>query len=105
MAYFRGTEPETTLAKNAEWTSQTALRERHDTVEGSVYSEAEGTLYIEQSLDGSNWDVSTEHTIAGEEGKGFIEQLVDPYWRLRFKAKEETKELRIGASTQGSGDS
>lgn len=104
MANFQGST--TALAKEATWTSQTRLRERHDTVQGSVFADKKGTLYIEQSPDGSHWDVSTSYEIEANDGKGFTETLVDPYWRIRYvNGTEAQTTFRLAASTQAGGDS
>lgn len=55
-----------------------------DTIRGSVYSDQSGTIYIEQSGDHVNWDVSTSYAITGGNGQGFVENVVSPYCRLRY---------------------
>jgi hypothetical protein len=104
MANFQGST--TALAKEATWTSQTRLRERHDTLAGSVFANKAGKLYIEQSPDGTNWDVSTSYAIAASDGKGFTELLVLPYWRIRYvNGTEAQGTFRISVTTQAGGDS
>lgn len=104
MAYFRGNS--TALAKEGTWTSQVGLRERHDTVQGSVFADKAGKLFIEQSSDGTNWDVSTEYSVSANDGKGFTEPLIQPYWRIRYvNGSEAQSAFRINASTQAGGDS
>lgn len=105
MAYFRGsTSP---LKKETEWVSQIGLRERHDSVEGLVYADKAGTLFVEQSGDGTNWDLSESISITASTGKSFNVTLVAPFWRIRFKntTNEDQGVLRISASTQAGGDS
>lgn len=104
MAYFVGS----TAALDADntWTSPTKLRERHDSVQGTVFADQGGSLYIEQSPDGTNWDVSAEYTIAASDGKGFSENLVAPFWRIRFvNGSTPQTTFRITATTQAGGDS
>lgn len=104
MAYFRGST--TPLAKEAVWTSQVGMRERHDSLSGTISADKGGTLYIEQSSDGVNWDVSTSYEITANDGKGFIEQLVAPYWRLRYvNGSEAQGTFRVSVTTQAGGDS
>lgn len=104
MAYWRGSE--TTLEKEGEWVSQVGLRERHDTVAGSVFADQEGTIYIEQSADGVNWDISTSYSVTASDGKGFNESLLLPYWRIRYvNGSEDQENFRLSANTQAGGDS
>lgn len=101
MAYWRGTT--TPLEKNAEWVSQVAERGRYDynVIDGSVYADKTGTIYIEQSGDGENWDVVTSYEIPEKEGKGFVETLVLSLWRIKY-VNGGTKQgaFRINASVQ-----
>lgn len=104
MAYYRGST--TALAENGEWVSQVGMRERHDTVDGSVYADKAGKIYIEQSQDGSHWDISASYEIEEEDGKGFSEPLVLPYWRIRYvNGSDDQGAFRISADTQAGGDS
>lgn len=104
MAYFRSSN--TPLTKNSTWTSNTGLRERHDTVQGIAFSDQGGTLLVDQSSDGVNWDVSDSFTITGGTGKEFLVQLYGPYWRLRYtNGGTDQTAFRISATTQAGGDS
>jgi hypothetical protein len=105
MAYWRGSEAP--LEKEKEWVSQMGMRERHDTVEGIVVADKAGTLFIDQSGDGKNWDFSNSFEISASVGKGFSQILVAPYWRVRFKntTNENQGVFRIWANTQAGGDS
>lgn len=105
MAYWRGST--TPLEKEKEWVSQVGMRERHDTIDGSVFTDKSGTVFLEQSSDGQNWDVSASYEITASDGKGFVETLVLPYWRVRFKntTNENQGAFRISVSTQAGGDS
>jgi len=89
------------------YTSGTKLRDRHDTVAGSVYADQNGTIYVEQSPDGENWDISTSYNITAEDGKGFSEALLQPFWRLRFvnTSNDDQEAFRLSANTQAGGDS
>lgn len=111
MAYFVGsTEPllESGAADDADtWTSGTKLAERLDQVAGSVFADKAGTIYIEQSSDGTNWDISTSYTTTANDGEGFAENLLLPYWRIRFTNSAGTAQtaFRISAHAISGGDS
>lgn len=75
---------ETPLAANASTTIGPVLADRADRVVGSVFADQAGTLYIEQSFDQTNWDISTNITVTASDGSGFSEELVAPYVRLRY---------------------
>lgn len=51
---------------------------------GSVYADQAGTIYIEQSADRDNWDVSTSYAVLAEDGKGIDEEILLPYVRVRY---------------------
>lgn len=104
MAYWRGSE--TPLAKESEWISQVGMRERHDTVTGSAFADKAGELFVEQSADGKNWDISEKLTVEASKTKTINVALLLPYWRLRFKSGGEAQgAFRISANTQAGGDS
>jgi hypothetical protein len=79
----------------------------HDKISGSVFSDVSGNLYIEQSGDNVTWDVinytnipssgvytaaNTNAAIAITAGtpKAFSEEIVHPYYRLRYVATGST---------------
>lgn len=102
MAYWRGSS--TPLKKEESWTSMVGLRDRHERVEGTVFSDKAGKLFIEQSVDGQNWDVIETYEIKASEGKGFTEPLITAYWRIKFtntSATESQTKFRISAFTAG----
>lgn len=106
MAYWRGSE--TPLAKETgEWISQVGMRERHDTLQGIAFADKAGKLFIEQSGDGKNWDLSEEVSVEASKTKTINTTLVAPYWRIRYKntASEAQGSFRISVSTQAGGDS
>lgn len=106
MAYWRGSE--VPLEKEKEWVSQVGMRERHDTLEGIVFANLAGTVFIDQSGDGKSWDFTESITTVANTGKSFNVALVAPYWRIRFKNTSTTENqtsFRISASTQAGGDS
>ncbi len=104
MAYWRGNT--TVLTKNSTWTSQVGMRERHDTIEGTVFSDVAGTVNVEQSSDGTNWDFNSTTAVTANTGASFSVKLVAPFWRLRYvNGGTDQATFRIQATTQGGGDS
>lgn len=63
-------------------TLETGLADR---LVGMIFADQPGTLYLEQSADNANWDTSTTYSISANDGKGFSEEIVAPYLRVRFK--------------------
>lgn len=57
---------------------------REDFVVGMVFSDQAGNIFIEQSMDGTNWDESTTYAIAANDGKAFKEDLIAPFVRVRY---------------------
>lgn len=72
------------LGANGTYTSQALITDRADKISGSVFADQAGTLYIEQSNNGTNWDISTSYPVAANDGKGFSEDLLLPYVRVRY---------------------
>jgi hypothetical protein len=57
---------------------------REDYVVGMVFANQAGNIFIEQSMDGFNWDLSTTYAILASDGKGFKEDVFAPYVRVRY---------------------
>src|SRR3954469_18571434 len=55
-----------------------------DRIAGSVFSDQAGTVRIEQSGDGQNWDISTSHPVTAGTGLAFSEEAILAYGRVRF---------------------
>ena len=51
---------------------------------GSIKTDQSGTLYIEQSPDGTNWDLSTSVSITGGTAQSINASLYLPWVRLRY---------------------
>jgi hypothetical protein len=83
----------TNLGGNATYTSGTYNTDRGDTISGIVKSDQSGTLLIEQSFDGTNWDLSKSIAVTGGTGTAISESSVAPYYRLKYTN---------GATPQGS---
>lgn len=75
----------TPLAANAAVTSPVfKFGDNPDRIVGSVFSDQAGTLFVEQTSDGTHWDVSSEYEIVGEDGQGFERPSVGLEWRVRY---------------------
>lgn len=66
-------------------TSNAFLLSRYKSIVGSAYSDQSGTLLIEQSQDGINWDVQSTVTVTGgSPSAGFDVDVVGTYGRLNY---------------------
>ncbi len=78
-----------------------------DTLKGAVFSDTPGTLFIEQGFrdDEGNmwWDLSKEVTITASTGQGFGEELLLPFWRIRFEGTGTNEAFRIFAVARATG--
>lgn len=72
------------LGNAAEWNSGILEPGLADTITGSIFADQAGTIHIEQSGDGTNWDVDTNYAVTANSGKGFSEQIILPYVRVRY---------------------
>jgi hypothetical protein len=76
-----------------------------DSITGAVYSDQDGTVYIEQSIDnGVHWDISTSYPVTGGDGTGIDEKILTPVCRVRFVvgATDQTEfRITVRASTAG----
>ena len=94
----------TALAGNGTWTSGTLITDTYDTVTGTVFADVNGTLFIEQSGDGTNWDVSASQAITGGTGQAINVALVAPYFRARYvngAGAQAAFRLRVKATAAG----
>lgn len=97
MARWVGTTE--VLGNAEEYTSEAVLRDRHQRVEGTVFADQIGTLHVEQSIDGTNWDLDNSNSIVADTGEVVQVDLVAPYWRLRYvNGATPQTEFRLGAS-------
>lgn len=74
-----------------------------DRAKGIVFSDKAGTVYIEQSFDGANWDLSTSYAVVANTGKSFSEELVAPFFRVRFVPSTDTTVFRLNVNTSSAG--
>lgn len=102
MQYIGTTTP---LLAGATYTSGWALSNTADVVTGSVFADQVGTIFIEQSSDGTNADVSTSYTTTASDGSGISEAILCPYVRVRFTntagSNQTVFRLHIRLSSQG----
>ena len=73
-----------TLAANATWTSAVDSSTDTGRIVGTVFADQPGTLYVEQSPDGINWDVVDSFSVSANAGLGFSVEKVAPYARVRY---------------------
>jgi hypothetical protein len=94
----------TPLGANGTYTTATPINcGGNARITGTVYSDKAGTLYIDFSPDGTNWDYSTTAvSVSAGTGTGFSEEVVAPYARLRYVngATAQTT-FRLYAYTRG----
>jgi len=103
MAYVGSTE---LLDANEVWTSNTLSADRADNITGLVFADPGGTLYVEQSADGTNWDLSEDVAVAAGDGQGFSKAIVAPFIRLRYvNGGTNQTAFRIAARFSSAGDS
>lgn len=62
---------------------------------GSIFSNSSGSLKIEQSPDGTNWDAETDVAITGATATPFSVEVVAPYARIVFVPSATNTTLRI----------
>lgn len=96
----------TTLLGNAEtFTSPLRQSGTYDTITGTVYASSAGTLNVEQSSDGTNWDKNDSTAVSATTGTSFNVTIVAPYWRLRYvnSATPQTV-FRLHARAQKAGN-
>jgi len=87
-------------ATRAVWISRVDDDPMTDRIVGTVYSDAEGIICVEQSPDGENWDVSTKFEVSPSLLKnsfGFSVEKVAKYARVRYV--DMTRSTDIGQRT------
>jgi hypothetical protein len=96
----------TPLDDGDSWESGPRQVDRSDRITGIVKTDQAGTLYIEQSADGVNWDLSVSNSIVAGTGESFSEELYAPYVQLRFhNTGSDQTYFRIAGKTSSAGDS
>jgi hypothetical protein len=74
----------TALAANGTYTSSTLNLSGWGRIIGTVYADQAGTLYVEQSSDGTNFDSSSSFSVSAGSPFGFSVEVVAPYGRIRY---------------------
>ena len=72
------------LAGGATYTSAAMVGDGYRRITGSVTANVAGTLYVEQSPNGVNWDVSDSIPVAAGASKGFCVEVCCPSLRIRY---------------------
>lgn len=79
-----GPSTTTTLGPNGTYTSQAVATAGFARITGSVFANAPGTLNVQQSPDGTNWDVVSTFSVSANTGLGFSVELVCLNVRLDY---------------------
>jgi len=74
----------TALAANASWASPSIDMLNHSKLYITVFADQAGTLYIDQSADNSNWDVSESIAVAANAGQAIVREIAARYCRVRY---------------------
>jgi len=107
------------------FTSDYLRTDTRDYITGSVFSSEAGSFFVEQSPDGVNWNATTSgavrnftannvsggtlnagYSITANVSRGFYEQIILPFWRIRFVRTSGTgtpTSFQIHARTSNAG--
>lgn len=103
MAYFGRN---TVLLANADVVIGSTLTDRADNIVGVVKSDQAGTIHIEQSIDGTNWDVDNSTPVVANTTLTFSQALIAPYVRVRYvNGATNQGFFRLAARFSSAGDS
>ncbi len=78
------TSTTTALAAGASWTSAVDSTLNTGRITGSVFADQSGTIYIEQSPNNTNWDISDSFSVSANVGLGFSIEKVAEHIRVRY---------------------
>ena len=90
------------LAASATYTSGNLSMGSYEKIVGSVYAGQTGTLYINQSYDGTNWDVQSSITVSASTPTGFNIAVVAPYQQMVYtngSTAQTVFRLNVGGKT------
>lgn len=88
------------------WTSQSKNTDRYDTITGAIFSSHAGTLHVEQSIDGTNWDIDDTVAVTASTGTKVNIAMLCPFVRLRFVATAtQPTTFRLSTKLSAAGDS
>jgi hypothetical protein len=74
----------TPLQANATYTSQQYNVSGFKRVCGTCFADAAGTLYIDQSSNGTNYDYTSTFNVKASKGLSFSVEITAPYVRIRY---------------------
>jgi hypothetical protein len=74
----------TTPVGTTSYTSKSFYTQGFARIVGTAFSNTAGSLNVDQSSDGVNWDVSTTTAVSAGTGTSFSVEVVAPYARVRF---------------------
>jgi hypothetical protein len=74
----------TPLGSSATYTGDSTDASGYKQVVGSCFADKDGTLYIEQSSDNTNWDTQSSFSYKASEKFGFSVEIVAKYVRLKY---------------------
>lgn len=106
MPRFVGiTSPPATLPTIAvPYNSGVLVTDLSDRITGVIFSDTAGTLFIEQSINGgTNYDVSTSYPIVANDGTGFSEEILAPFYRIRFVPTANPTAFRLASRLSSAG--
>ena len=89
------------LGSEEVWTSPVIKTNRSTSIRGIVYSDVSGSLSIEFSSNGEDWDLEVDTiAVTGETGESFNENVVAPFARLVYtNGSDAQEEFRLTANT------
>ena len=90
------------LAASATYTSTTLSLGVYDKIVGSVFADQTGTLDVNQSYDGTHWDVQSSITVSASTPTGFNISVVAPYAQLVYTngaTAQTVFRLNVGGKT------
>lgn len=89
------------------FTSNPVAVDRIDTIAGYVKTDQAATLYVEQTSDGSNWDVSDSFSVVANTTKTFSVNLFGTQVRIRVTNASGSNQsfIRLYARGTSAGDS
>lgn len=74
----------TPLLSTASFTSPAQFVQRATDITGTVFADEPGTLEIQQSGDGTNWDQTTTYAVPANNGVAFEVPLYSQWWRIVY---------------------
>ncbi len=95
--------PTTLPTTVAPFISGVAMSGLADRVAGLVFSNQAGTLLIQQSLDGGNWDYEDSIAVLANVGKAFSIELYAPYYRVKYTPTVNPTVFRLAARQTSAG--